>query len=40
MIMSKYIQKLKKLELDKTKFLFVPWINSENEEKTLQLIEE
>ena len=28
------------VRLDKTKFLFVPWINSENEEKTLQLIEE
>ena len=26
--------------IDKTKFLFVPWINSENEEKTLQLIDE
>ena len=26
--------------LDNTKFLFVPWINSENEEKTLQIIEE
>ena len=26
--------------LDKTKFLFVPWINSENEEKTLQLIDD
>ena len=26
------------VRLDKTKFLFVPWINSENEEKTLQLI--
>ena len=28
------------VRLDKTKFLFVPWINSENEEKTLQTIEE
>ena len=26
--------------IDKTKFLFVPWINSENQDKTLQLIEE
>ena len=26
--------------IDKTKFLFVPWINSENEEKTLRLIED
>jgi len=26
--------------IDKTKFLFVPWINSENQEKTFQLIEE
>ena len=26
--------------LDGTKFLFVPWINSENQEKTLQTIEE
>ena len=26
--------------IDKTKFLFVPWINSENEEKTLHTIEE
>ena len=28
------------VRIDKTKFLFVPWINSENEEKTFQLIEE
>jgi len=26
--------------IDNTKFLFVPWINSENQEKTFQLIEE
>jgi len=26
--------------LDKTKFLFVPWINSENQNKTFELIEE
>ncbi len=26
--------------IDKTKFLFVPWINPENQEKTLKLIEE
>ena len=26
--------------IDKTKFLFVPWINSENEDKTFELIEE
>ena len=26
--------------IDKTKFLFVPWINSENEEKTLQVIDD
>jgi len=26
--------------IDKTKFLFVPWINPENQEKTFQLIEE
>ena len=28
------------VRIDKTKFLFVPWINSENEEKTLQLIDD
>ena len=28
------------VRLDKTKLLFVPWINSENEEKTLQLIDD
>ena len=28
------------VKIDETKFLFVPWINSENEEKTLQLIDE
>ena len=28
------------VRLDKTKFLFVPWINPENQEKTFQLIEE
>ena len=26
--------------IDKTKFLFVPWINAENQDKTFQLIEE
>ena len=26
--------------IDKTKFLFVPWINSENEEKTLRVIDD
>ena len=26
--------------IDKTKFLFVPWINSENQDKTFQIIEE
>ena len=26
--------------IDKTKFLFVPWINSENQDKTFELIEE
>ena len=28
------------VKIDKTKFLFVPWINPENQEKTFQLIEE
>ena len=28
------------VRIDKTKFLFVPWINPENQEKTFQLIEE
>ena len=28
------------VRLDKTKLLFVPWINSENEEKTLQVIDD
>lgn len=28
------------VRLDKTKFLFVPWINPENQEKTFKLIEE
>ena len=28
------------VRLDKTKFLFVPWINSENQEKTFELIDE
>ena len=28
------------VRIDKTKFLFVPWINAENQDKTFQLIEE
>ena len=28
------------VRLDKTKFLFVPWINSENQDKTFELIDE
>ena len=36
----KIYSEAEEVRLDKTKFLFVPWINSENEEKTLQLIEE
>ena len=36
----KIYSEAEEVRLDKTKFLFVPWINSENEEKTLQLIDE
>jgi len=36
----KIYSEAEEVRLDKTKFLFVPWINSENEEKTFQLIEE
>ena len=36
----KIYSETEEVKLDKTKFLFVPWINSENEEKTLQLIED
>ena len=36
----KIYSEAEEVRLDKTKFLFVPWINSENEEKTLQLIDD
>ena len=36
----KIYSEAEEVKLDKTKFLFVPWINSENEEKTLQLIDD
>jgi len=36
----KIYSEAEEVRLDKTKFLFVPWINSENQEKTFQLIEE
>jgi len=36
----KIYSETEEVKIDKTKFLFVPWINSENEEKTLQLIDD
>ena len=36
----KIYQEAEEVRIDKTKFLFVPWINPENQEKTFQLIEE
>jgi len=36
----KIYSEAEEVTLDKTKFLFVPWINSENQEKTFELIEE
>ena len=36
----KIYSEAEEVTIDKTKFLFVPWINSENQEKTFQLIEE
>ena len=36
----KIYSEAEEVKIDKTKFLFVPWINSENEEKTLQLIDD
>ena len=36
----KIYPEVEEVRLDKTKFLFVPWINPENQEKTFQLIEE
>ena len=36
----KIYSEAEEVTLDKTKFLFVPWINSENQNKTFELIEE
>ena len=36
----KIYSETEEVRLDKTKFLFVPWINPENQEKTFELIEE
>ena len=36
----KIYSEAEEVTIDKTKFLFVPWINSENQDKTFQLIEE
>ena len=36
----KIYSEAEEVKIDKTKFLFVPWINSENEEKTLQVIDD
>ena len=36
----KIYSEAEEVKIDNTKFLFVPWINSENEEKTLQLIDD
>ena len=36
----KIYSEAEEVKIDKTKFLFVPWINSENEEKTLKLIDD
>ena len=36
----KIYSETEEVTIDKTKFLFVPWINSENQDKTFELIEE
>ena len=36
----KIYSEAEEVKIDKTKFLFVPWINSENQEKTLEVIED
>ena len=36
----KIYSEAEEVTIDKTKFLFVPWINSENKEKTLDVIEQ
>ncbi len=36
----KIYSEAEEVRIDKTKFLFVPWINAENQDKTFQLIEE
>ena len=36
----KIYKEAEEVKIDKTKFLFVPWINPENQEKTFELIEE
>jgi len=36
----KIYSEAEEVRIDKTKFLFVPWINPENQEKTFELIEE
>jgi len=36
----KIYSEAEEVRIDKTKFLFVPWINSENQEKTFEVIEE
>jgi len=36
----KIYSETEEVRLDKTKFLFVPWINSENQDKTFELIDE
>ena len=36
----KIYSEAEEVKIDNTKFLFVPWINSENEEKTLKLIDD
>ena len=35
----KIYSEAEEVRIDKTKFLFVPWINSENEEKTMEVID-
>ena len=36
----KIYSEAEEVRIDKTKFLFVPWINAENQDKTFELIEE
>ena len=36
----KIYSEAEEVKIDKTKFLFVPWINSENQERTLEVIED